>query len=331
MTTNLSTMAGMYRAGEVYEVTDAIGTHWIRSGMAEWSDIPPAYMQEFYGRLDTTQPNTPHIFLPFCGEFGHLIISHIRQVHHHTAKHKIVCCKPGEQVLFPSATSFFFDWKDPIPDAEKAGTIRVSPYDRPPLQWPLILERFPEAIPVKAGGMTMTQEHIPLYPEKRIPFQPRRRGLKADICLGVRSREFCPERNFPAKSWQIIADAITTHGYTFGVVGKRPTSFDLAGQQWHSGDYDTDASIEAIQNCRLWCGTDTGTSHLAAAIGVPMIIFRADNSTTFIDLMRTFNSPHPLTFLADCWKPQPIIDAIFAGLDSLKREQNTEIKIGVTA
>ena len=57
-------------------------------------------------------------------------------------------------------------------------------------------------------------------------------------------------------------------------MGDKRTSFDLKGQAAHSGDYDTDAAIELLQGCSLYIGGDSGGSHLAAAVGAPMLIFR---------------------------------------------------------
>lgn len=318
MQTNLSTMNGGYTCGELYDVPDAIGAQWCRNGLATKSAVPPRAVRDILSRLETDRPDTPHLFLPFCGEFGHLILSHIRLVQFHQAKTKIVCAQHGEESLYPDATAFDYEWVNPIPDAQRAGTIR--PFDWPEMKWSAITARHPNAIPVPSG-LSITQEKITLYPERRIPFTPKRRGITADVCLGVRVRDFCTERNFPAQHWQAIADALTEAGITFGVVGKRPTSFDLDGQAWHT-EGDCDAAIEAVENCRLWVGTDTGTSHLASTIGGrPMIIFREDEASNFVDLMKAKNAPHPVTFLQNTWQPAPIIEAIMQELANQKRNE----------
>jgi hypothetical protein len=209
----------------------------------------------------------PCLFLPFVGEFGHEIMSHIRLVHFHHAKEKVVCCRPGHEVLYPSATSFVTDWEDPIPDFRKVGTLRNRV-----LRWPELRVRYPDHYAVKAGMLAPEQEVMIIEPGQRIPFQPKKRGLTADVVLGVRNRAFCPERNW--KHWQQLADAITAAGLTFAVIGRKDTSCELTGQTHHSGDYDTDAAIELLQNCKLYVGTDSGTSHLAAEVGAKMLLFR---------------------------------------------------------
>jgi hypothetical protein len=191
----------------------------------------------------------------------------MRLVHWHRASRKVVCCRPGEQVLYPAAHELFTGWTDPTDDAKRCGT-------GPALRWPEIEARYPGHHLVQTGDLTPDQETLAIYPEQRIQLRPRLRGLKADVCLGIRNRAFCKEKNWPG--WQIVADAIARAGYTFAVIGTRPTTLDLAGQAHHSADYDTEAAVELLQNCRLYVGTDTGTSHLAATIGADMLVFRQE-------------------------------------------------------
>ena len=225
----------------------------------------------------------PCLFLPFLGEFGHLMLTHVRLVHFSRASRKVVCCRPGEQVLFPSADAFVTDWADPVDDAQRMATMRSTA-----AMWPGLVARHPGHEPVDAGGLYRPHELVVLQPEARIPFRPKRRGLCADVVLGVRHRRFSPERNWP--HWRELAAAILSAGLSFAVVGHKATSLDLPGQLCHSGDLDTDAAVELIQNCRLYVGTDTGSSHLAAAVGPRrMLLFREELKSTgrdFVDRMR---------------------------------------------
>lgn len=209
----------------------------------------------------------PCLFLPFLGEFGHEVMSHVRIVHFHTASAKTVCCRAGQEVLYPSADAFVTDWVDPVPDL-----LRVASGRNVAVQWPEIIRRFPDHHTIISGRLTRQQEIHPLRPDTHIPMRPSVRGLRADLVFGVRRRIFCPERNF--KQWDILAAAATAAGLTFAVIGDKATSFDLPGQVCHSGDFDTDAAVELLQNCRLYVGTDSGNSHLAAAVGARMLIFR---------------------------------------------------------
>src|ERR1700743_2948571 len=61
------------------------------------------------------------LFGPFLSEFGWQILTHVRHVHRSSANRKIVCCRPEDRVLYPSATSFFTDWEHPVPDGNRQG------------------------------------------------------------------------------------------------------------------------------------------------------------------------------------------------------------------
>ena len=225
--------------------------------------------EEVYRRLEIGADGTA-LFLPHVGEFGHRILTGIRLVHFNKARTKIVCCRPGEEVLYPAAARFYTDWPDPVDDKLRAGT--GEPY-----RWPQIEKLFPFPI-VHTGALDMDQEKETLYPEYRMRFRPIKRGLSADICFGVRHREFCPEKNWPIANWGRIGLALNKAGFTFGVVGLKPATLDIPGQACSSGDYDTDAAIEMLQGCQLYLGTDTGVSHLCATIGKPMIVWREESA-----------------------------------------------------
>jgi FkbM family methyltransferase len=251
----------------------------------------------------------PCVFMPFLGEFGHEVMTHTRIVHYHQASEKIVCCRPGHQVLYPSATGFCTDWTDPLPDVLRVGTLRSMPF-----VWQQLPNRFPGYQAIHPRGMTLAQELHVIRPGERLPFRPKRRGLKADLVFGVRRRDFAAYRNWP--HWPAVAAAARAHGWTFAVMGARETSFGLEGQVCHTGDLDTDAAIELLQGCRLYVGTDSGGSHLAAAVGAPMLVFR-ERGTADRDLtwrMECIN-PGRVDVPIGGWEdPQVIIDRINAHL-----------------
>jgi len=179
------------------------------------------------------------------------------------------------------------------------------------IDWPDLIARFPDAVPLPAGDLTPTQELHCIHQGEPIEFHPRRRGLYAEVLLGIRQRQIFPERNWP--HWQSVADALELAGRTFGVVAARETSHDLGGQQFHTGDFDTDAAIEALKNCRLYVGTDTGVSHLAATVGVPMLVFRTElGSSRDLTPQMIQRNPGRVTVLpASAWRhPSHVIDGI---------------------
>jgi len=267
MRKTLGTVDGAFVDRTIYNVDDARGREWVRKGLAAETADPPAYVADLFDRLKAGA-DRPCLFLPFVGEFGHEVMSHLRIVHFHESPVKVVCCRPGNQVLYPSASAFVTDWQDPIPDAARVATMRSSRID-----WSHILQRFPgHHAHAGANGLTSEQEIFAIKPDRRIEFHPKRRGLHADLVFGVRRRAFAPERNW--SHWQQLADAASAAGLTFAVIGDKCTSFDLSGQVAHSGDFDTDAAVELLQNCRLYVGTDSGSSHLASTVGSRMLIFR---------------------------------------------------------
>lgn len=259
--------AGAYIPRTIYDATDATAAALLAAGHAFEMKEEPEYVRELFARLDDAA-DRPVIFKPFTGEFGHEVMSHMRLVHWHRAAEKIVCCPPGHEVLYPSATSFVTDWTNPVPDAGRVSTIA---HDVP--EWPAIAARFADHVVVEgANGLSPEQQIFAVHPDQCIELSPKRRGLTADIVFGVRHREFCPERNWD--HWQTLAQAAREAGLSFAVIGDRATSFDLDGQIVHSGDFDTDAAVELLQNCRLYVGTDSGGSHLAATVGARMLVFR---------------------------------------------------------
>jgi len=69
-----------YYAGRVYHVTDASGNALIKAKYAVATDKMPPDIQALYDRLEIGR-DAMALFLPFVGEYGHLIMSHVRIVH----------------------------------------------------------------------------------------------------------------------------------------------------------------------------------------------------------------------------------------------------------
>ncbi len=298
--------------GKQYEVTDTIGQHWIDAGLAAPTNILPPANAELYQRLEPGAGKAC-LFLPFVGEFGHQVMTHIRIVHWHKAKTKTVCCRKGEEVLYPSAKSFVTDWVDPIPDEWRVASNRTIP-----TPWPKLVAKYPRLFHVHAGALTPEQELVAINPAERIPFKPKLRGLKADVVLGVRHRQLFTERNWPA--WHRTAEALTAQGISFAVIGAKPTSLDLPGQVCHSGDLDTDAAVELLQNCRLYVGTDSGNSHLASTVGCEMLLFREEQSGSrnLVPRMEQVN-PGRIQLVPDGWKqPGRVFENIISSLKAKK-------------
>jgi hypothetical protein len=264
------------------------------------SDESSPGIRDLLARLDDGA-GRPCLFEPPVGtEFGHEVITCVRMIHFHRGSEKIVCCRPGHEVLYPLASACITDWTDLIPDAIRTGTSRRISMEMVP-QWPAIRARYPQHHIVSCRGLTLEQELYVICPKIAIPFRPKKRGLRADVLFGVRKRDLAAHRNW--LHWTRLAQAASAAGLSFAVGGAKETSFDLAGQLAHSGDYDTDAAIELLQNCRLFVGTDSGASHLAAAVGAPMLIIGRNESEEFWNFTRLMMqvNPNPIEVVREAW------------------------------
>lgn len=307
-----------FQAGTVYELDDAIGAAFVRAGLGERTNEPPEFIRTYLDRINEGAGGQC-LFLPYLGwEFGHLVMTHVRFVHFHKSAHKIVACRQGEEVLFPSAKEFIY-FDDSTHDMQRAGPGRgdgILASD-----WEEMRAQHPGATVIDTRPSGRTQEFYCIEAGWRIPFSPQKRGLNATVCLGIRSRQFEPQRNWPY--WPEVAKALKKRRVDFAVVGKRPTSFDVPGQKFHAGDYqDTDATIEAIQGCKLFVGSNTGTSHLAAAAGAKMIVFPNANSFggQFIDNMAKVNTGN-VKCVENGWADyEAVIEAIFAALPKVDKK-----------
>lgn len=343
---NLATESGPYAAGHTYELPDETAQSFIRANHAMPAAGPEIKCKNIRAAMRQLIANAAHqqsiammeknlarltanvkarvdnasgekvLFEPFIGEVGWLVMWHLRLVHFSAAKHKIVCCRPGQQCLYPSASELCYDWKDPIPDSHRVGTDRI---DR---DWPDLAARFPDAKPVPTGGLAMDEELIPVCIDQKIPIKPRfKRGLKVDVCIGVRQRDFLPAKNY--RGWPMIAAALHKKGYTFAIIGSRQSSYPLEGMACMSGDYgDWDSAIELLQNCRVFAGTDSGGAHLASvANGCPMIVQQVPNlaaGTTrcFIPRMADTTSYQVTQIGPKHWdEPEVMLDHILRSLE----------------
>src|SRR4029079_17061837 len=105
--------------------------------------------------------------------------------------------------------------------------------------------------------------------------------------LGTRQREYRPQRNWTR--WAYLIDALKGEGYCIGLVGQQATSFDsplVDLRAWDVGN-DAAANIEMLQQCKVYIGTDSGTSHLAALVSAPSVIFRYPDPWPHIDNMKS--------------------------------------------
>ena len=84
------------------------------------SQIPFSSFTREQSRL-TEEPFNQVVILPHYGEYGHFLMTHVRVVHQVKARVKVVCCRPGEELLFPSASDFYYEWNSIFVDKERRG------------------------------------------------------------------------------------------------------------------------------------------------------------------------------------------------------------------
>lgn len=214
------------------------------------------------------------VFTPFYGEFGWLVMTHLRYVHAHPADEKIVYCERGTECLYPSATRLIpFD--HPSSDDNRwAGTVWGDPS---------VVDRHREQIVAEARanfpGATIEWDYhydCHWHLSDAVKFKPVREPAlpKVDVVLGVRNRRFVPECNFP--HWQQVADTLRKqHGLTVGLAGLKSSSFDFEAdvKAWDHPQGATYGSVDLLSDCRLYVGTDSGVSHLAALMDTPMVVW----------------------------------------------------------
>lgn len=210
------------------------------------------------------------LVMPFFGEFGWLILKHIRHVHKIKAARKIVCCQKGQEVLYPSATEFFTNWIDPVRDNTRCST-GLHWMDRRFLS---TVNKIKESYP---GVEIMDLNYdCPWHTSDSVKpvLRPQSYFSGIDVTCGVRRREFGADANWA--HWPSVVAALRSLGLRVGLVGAKETSQSeimCDAASWQHPDGETAGSVDLLQKCKLYVGSDTGVSHLAAMIDTPMVMF----------------------------------------------------------
>ena len=223
-----------------------------------------------------------------------MVWHHMKVVHHIEAPKKTVLCRPGEEVYFPSADEFDHDWDDFVSDEHRGGPAwdshdaYTAEFDHKNTQQALrIGARYP--------GHQLVQYWKPLpfeYSTTVFPVAPRLiRGLNVDVAVAARRRVKGAMRNF--RHWADVVEQLRSMGLTVGVVGTKETTFPVDADIY-SWDYDDlgSATLELLQNCRVYIGGDTGVSHLAAFCQTPMICFRTGQGYGMMFPMHNMNESY---------------------------------------
>lgn len=198
-----------------------------------------------------------NLILPFRGEFGMKLMRHVPQVNAIPGE-KIVCCEPGEEALYPSASQFEICAKN---DDDK----RRESYDKDKS----FVDNYTKQLRKKYGKevkFIKTDQKMPckyFIPKPYVEF-----GIKTDIVVCPRKREYGAEKNW--KHWPAFVKRLPE--YQVFAAGAPDSSYDVdCPKAW---DYPRclDATLEAINSCKLVVATDNGIAHLAVQCGKPLLM-----------------------------------------------------------
>jgi len=246
--------------------------------VGKWND-PTSYNLNF---------SEPVIILPDYGEFGWFIMRYVRWANLIEAPQKIICCRKGEELYFPSTADFFYDWKNPILDKHRCGWRDADNEDKLRLI-EVFSKEYPDhkiIDPVKLfnhtiidfGGERGYDFAHPRDSSSALKVKPLHSqiGLKFDVAFGPRKRERSGGKNYPY--WNKIGKMLKAEGKSYAVIGDKETSYHIEGASAYAWDFPSlgEACIDILQSSKVFVGTNTGTAHLAALAKVDMILICRD-------------------------------------------------------
>jgi Flp pilus assembly protein TadD len=242
------------------------------------------------------------IIPPYHGEFGSLLIRHVRFVHELDAREKLVCCRRGQEMFYPTATGFVYEWEDPGADVSIPGD---GPKGKAP----------------QREGYTPVDPVYRIHePWKKFKLSAPHRLPAVDVALGVRQRtqKFEAEGREPSRNWthwDWLATQLRKAKLSVGLVGHPSSSQNVQSDAvaWDHPDGFNAGSVDLLTHCRVYLGTDTGTTHLAAFCDAPTIGFRID--TSGVDWMVYAQAMNQNVFKRlphSAWEDrQAVLDAVF--------------------
>lgn len=209
-------------------------------------------------------------FLPGVMEFGWYIMCMVKRVHGFNHNNKIVCCKPGHEALFPSASLFFYDWQD-VDDDKKAGIYALQNQneikEKILKQYNILPEEITFLYPEESGW----DEKISLAEFTFIPRPKNDLNIKVDVVLCPRNRQMDPLRNWTKENWQKVVNGLVEVGYNVGLCGVKETSFNLDNVKFKSWDYlDIEGDLNLMLHSKCICVQESGLAYLAYLTNKPI-------------------------------------------------------------
>jgi hypothetical protein len=255
------------------------------------------------------------VFPPYIGEFGWMLMTYARYVNWFVADEKVVCCRASQECLFPSASAFFTDWENPIPEAFRQGHTNCrdwGAHDRFQTQLlPVLQAKFPGY-----DIVTPTYDcHWHMSDGQGFKFHPmaQHRLPAVDIVIGPRRRAYEEIRNW--EQWPAFASVIKERGLKLGVVGMLETSYECAADAcaWDHPEGDNAGSIDLLSHCRLFIGIDSGMAHLAALLDVPSILLPSLSAHNQFGVLQRANKSFFLKLDDSAWHDLTVVVAAASG------------------
>ena len=251
-------------------------------------------------------------YLPCRGELGWMLISFVKRFHSDDSPNKIICCKPGHECLFPTATHFFYDWQD-IPDIQKAGVIKMN--DEEDIKLKINQKFLDEEIEFYSPSEISWDNKHDFAQFTFIPQPKNKLGLKVDVVITPRNRKIETHRNWKQENWQFVVDKLKEHGITVGICGIPETSFDLNNITLKSYDYiDIDSDVEMMSNAKLVITQESGLQYLSFMCQRPTFCIDHYHKAHGADLHR--NLDVPFKELNYVWEqPEKLVEEILSFLE----------------
>lgn len=196
-----------------------------------------------------------NVFLPHRGEFGLKVVYHVPAVHALTGP-KIVMHEPGEEALYPSATTLM-EVPRADDDTKRGHRARGDAWTAS------AVSRWPDATVVETHERMRRSRFVPE------PYEPQ--GVSdVDIVVCPRWRRYGSTKNW--HWWPSLTGTLLRAGVRTFAGGERETSCEVEGNAaWHYRR-PLDATIEAMRKARLVVATDAGLAHLALLCGAPLLL-----------------------------------------------------------
>jgi hypothetical protein len=222
------------------------------------------------------------VYLPYFYEFGICILRHIRKINyiHSTDKtydHIIVCCRKGEECLYPLATDFFYDWSD-VDDIHKGkGDISKLYSPKQSKLHAYFFEKY-KGHNIHIERCKLTEKNRELYAKSELNIGYYGNMYpNVDVLLGTRKRSIGVGKNFP--HWQEVVDFFKSKGKTVGIIGKKETTFvpnnvDIVS---HSIENTTQCIVGMMQNSKIIINTDSGLAHLCRLLRLKQVVISVKN------------------------------------------------------